>query len=107
MNITCLPSVSDAPVMMLQWLFAGPCAKNGTCIDANSGLNLTTSAETCSNATGYCAPTGVYSVCTAQCGGSCVPTNTNYTLCGRHLRYLHFSSAVLYHASGVILQERV
>ncbi|CAL8469088.1 g8629 [Coccomyxa elongata] len=76
-NTTTVPNTTIVPSTTP----AGPCLKNGTCIDATSGLNLTTSADTCTNATGYCAPTGVYSVCTAQCGGSCVPTNTSYALC--------------------------
>ncbi|CAL8469090.1 g8631 [Coccomyxa elongata] len=79
-NTTTVPNTTIVP----STTSAGPCLKNGTCIDATSGLNLTTSADTCTNATGYCAPTGVYSVCTAQCGGSCVPTNTSYALCGEY-----------------------
>ncbi|BDA45148.1 hypothetical protein COCOBI_06-6280 [Coccomyxa sp. Obi] len=77
------PRTQNTSTAMIASASPGPYAPtNGTCIDTTSGLNLTTAADRCTNATGYCAPTGVYSVCTAQRGGSCVPTNTSYALCG-------------------------
>ncbi|BDA45147.1 hypothetical protein COCOBI_06-6270 [Coccomyxa sp. Obi] len=64
----------------------GPSAPtNGMCIDATSGLILTTSAITCTNATGYCVSTDTNSTCTSQFGSSCVPINTNNGLCGPFL----------------------
>ena len=66
-----------------------PCPTfNGTCIDPTTGRNLTTSMDLCTNSTGYCAATNVDALCTASCGGACLPTNSNYLQCSENHSFI-------------------